>query len=462
MSSITLYPSNWLYNAGVIGLSTVLEGVGENVKVLLSNDGSLSLDKMKISAILSSQTANHVTEPLNAMPAWHWNYAKMSFEWKYGSIGNFVADVLQRAQRTTNRSQLRDQLKCKNFDYGDRGVDFSNVNQHIHDVWEKTFGRGATLTIERAKAEIRRAIREKEDAYIYRKAIGSLFSKGGFYENLFNPSWFGDLKKFIDFFTSSRVFMSSSSESRCAFCSTGHYEVEAINITQMSFLFPAFGGFPNAYWQNDEKQATYICRLCKFLTIHHHLAFTRLSDGSEIFVNAPSFKVMYHLNKFVREVFGALSSEEMRTKRELLAMSVIEYATRMRATVGLWVGMNLEIVSRKGGDIEFFSLPYDVVQLISDRDIAAQLSEIGEFKILNLVLKQEYSKLPELGYRLLRESLSDPNKRNEEFINYWLYLPRNKGSKLGQTAEKIFRLYALIEQKQQRSASYGYANNATA
>jgi CRISPR-associated protein Cst1 len=224
-------------------------------------------------------------------------------------------------------------------------------------------------------------------------------------------------------------------------------------------LGPSFGEFPNGFWNMN--QSMKICFLCAFLIIHHHLAFSRLSDNSEIFINAPSFKVMYHLNKFAKEAFGASSREEARGKREILAMSVIEYATRIQTTLGVWTGMNLEVISRRSGQIEFFSLPYDVIQLLSDREIASMLSDIGEFKLLNLVLKQDYARLVELGYRLLRKALSATLNQNDwKFISDWLYLERNKYS-LKNTAEKILRLYALIEYKLQRSKSYGRTSITT-
>ncbi|MDR7614903.1 MAG: hypothetical protein QN206_08790, partial [Armatimonadota bacterium] len=44
MSSLTLYPSNWLYNAGVIGLLQSAEHVEKfDVKPWLREDGSVSL-----------------------------------------------------------------------------------------------------------------------------------------------------------------------------------------------------------------------------------------------------------------------------------------------------------------------------------------------------------------------------------------------------------------------------------
>lgn len=460
MSEIVFYPSNWLYNAGVVGLLRVLEGAGENVAGLLSDDGTIEGNEVisRIEEIISIKKASSLSKPLDELPLWHWNYTKLSFEWNYGTERNFVAEKLERAQYSTNRTQLRDQLRCGEFAYENCSVDFKEVNRRIAEVFTQTFGRNATLTIDQARDEIVKAIEEKRDAYIYRKAIGYLFSQGGFYQNFFNPGWFSDLKRFIEFFTKDKVFKISTQGLRCGLCSGRDFEVEPIDATQMSFLFPVFSQFPNAYWQNNKTAVTQVCSLCKFIIIHHHLALTRLSDGSEIFINAPSFKVMYYLNKFAREAFGVSSSAEARTKREILAMSVIEYATKIQTTLGVWTGMNIEVVSRQGDKIEFFGLPYEVIQLLADRRIASLLSQIGEFSILNLVLGQDFSRLMELGYRLLRIGLKPYAERGESenrFVNDNLRLDKNRRN-TQRVAEQIFQLCALIEEKRKRRETYEY------
>lgn len=43
-NKITLYPSNWLYNAGVIGFLKVIEKINKNVGELLKNHGSIEID----------------------------------------------------------------------------------------------------------------------------------------------------------------------------------------------------------------------------------------------------------------------------------------------------------------------------------------------------------------------------------------------------------------------------------
>ncbi|MCS7275302.1 MAG: hypothetical protein NZ610_07895 [Candidatus Bipolaricaulota bacterium] len=238
------------------------------------------------------------------------------------------------------------------------------------------------------------------------------------------------------------------------------YRIRNFSIIHNSLLGPSLNEFPNAFW--GLRQSATICHLCSFLIIHHHLALTSLSDGSEIFINAPSFKVMYYMNKFVREVFGAPSPTEARTKREILAMSVIEYAAKMRTTLGVWTGMNIEVVSRCGSKVEFFSLPYEVIQLLADRRIASLLSQIGEFAILDLVLDQDFSRLMELGYRLLRIGLKPSVERGESedrFVKDTLRLEKNRQNPQ-RVAEQIFKLCAFVEDQRRRRCMHEHISFA--
>lgn len=226
--------------------------------------------------------------------------------------------------------------------------------------------------------------------------------------------------------------------------------IGSFNIVHNTLLGSSLKESPNIHWSLNYSMK--LCHLCSYFIIHHHIAFTPLSDGSEIFIDAPSFRIMYYLNKFAREIFGTISSDELRNKRNILAMSIIEYATRIQTTLGIWTGMNIEVISRRGGKIEFFSLPYEVIQLLSDRRIAELLSRIGEFTILNYVLNQDFSRFIEIGYRLLRIGLKPFNERGEsekEFVNQLFRLGKNRQD-LAYVAEQLFHLYALIEEKLKR------------
>lgn len=230
------------------------------------------------------------------------------------------------------------------------------------------------------------------------------------------------------------------------------------NMVQNSELGPSEGEFPNGFW--NLKQSIQICHLCNFLLIHHHLALTKLSDYSEIFINAPSFQLMYELNRLVKEAYGSNDKDEAKSKREILATTVIEYSRKIKSTLGIWTGMNLEIVIKNRGEIDFFSLPFDTIKIISERRIASILSDLGEFKILNLVLERKYSSLVDFGYKLLKLSAkgyNDLNEGDKKFLNAMLYQFQNKQN-LTSTANKILKLFALIEENQKGVKRYEFTN----
>lgn len=366
---ITLYPSNWLYNAGVVGLLINLKKELTNEKLVnvqpkINDDGTVIIDKRLFSAL--------------------------------------------------------------------------NIKE--------------------------RFIEGDEKISIYRK---------GKYRNFLTTE--DEKKIFVDFVKSLETV---DKRNNCGLCNLGYYlpsekildinkkqqsdkkflnRIKEFNFVHNSLLGPTVDKFPNAFWNNQ--RGLMICHLCNFLILHHHIALTPLAFYEDIFINAPSFKVMFELNKIVKETYGSLNSEEATSKREILATSVIDYSRKLQSTIGIWTGMNIEIVSKykikneKGqwdDKIEYFSLPSNVIKIISDRGIASVLSELGEFTILNIVLSQNYSRLTEIAYKLLRESTKDFDKRNKKLIEGLFYRSDNRKN-LARTANKILLLYSLIEEKIKRS-----------
>jgi len=155
---------------------------------------------------------------------------------------------------------------------------------------------------------------------------------------------------------------------------------------------------------------------------------------------------MYELNKLVKE----LSKIDYKSIKELLAMSVIEYSLKINAILGNWLLMNIEIIAiDKKNNIEFINIPYNVLRIISNKKIAALLSDIGEFKILNIVLNEKYSELVEIAYRIMRIALkSKRNENDNKFLQDTIFLDKNKGSNYNLLwfSNKILNLYALIKE----------------
>lgn len=306
-----------------------------------------------------------------------------------------------------------------------------------------------------------------DDNYFENGNIVNLRGANSYYKNFIDTS--GKQKKvfreLIKAFSNNKLIFSNI----CSMCSNSIYvdknqiyinnideqanidnffnKIENLSMSHNIILGGSIKKFPNAYWNINNKFK--ICHLCSFILIHHHLAFIKLSDNSEIFINAPSFKVMYEMNKLAKEIFGKSDVSE-RQKREILAMSIIEYSRKLNLSLGMWEQMNIEIIIKSKNGIDTFSLPSQTVNLISDRQIASMLSEIGEFSVLNVVLNGEIDKLLNMGYKFIRIGLkknNELNKSDKKYINYYIFKDKNKID-LTNFAQKILKLYtAIIERR---------------
>jgi len=193
-------------------------------------------------------------------------------------------------------------------------------------------------------------------------------------------------------------------------------------------------------------QTQNICSLCEFFLLHRHLGFTKTMDNTEIFINAPSLEVIYNLNQILKDILSLDSLD----KKDLLAITIIEAVIKRNLLIGKWAGMNIEIISQKNGVIDFFSLPYSIIELLGNRKIALLLKEIGEFSILNFVIDQKFKELIDVSFHILKISMkSNQNDGDKKYINDILYLKRNKYNSSAQrhVADKIMKLYALIEEQ---------------
>ena len=428
MADITIYPSNWLYNAGVVGfLDTILvdDNSSDNEIAINSN---LKINNDYIKRILSDEKVKF------NIPLWHYYYI-MKKSYLYVNNINITKKKSKKSDSVKNKEKNKEKKVIYEFNGKTHEIDINKI-----DNGELSIGKNSL----------------NEFLYIYRKYSTSLFSQKMLYANFYPPSKISDLNYFINYFNEHTVFKTKAIKKdtyHCSFCGSYDYELFPLDAKFMNLLMPSESGFPNSFWNCDSEGIDKICSFCKFILIHHHLALTKLSDGSEIFINAPSFKIMYEMNRLVKEIFGKEETQGNQ-KREILAMSVIEYSRRLNASLGMWNQMNLEIIVKSREGIDTFSLPYQTVNLISDRKIASLLSQIGEFSILNTVLNNEEHKLIDIGHKLIRiglKSYQEWNKTDKNVLNSFLHRNSNKMN-LVNTAQKILELYANIKERRKKYA----------
>lgn len=456
---IELFPGHWLYNAGVIGFLTIANSHDKEASSRIIKSG-LTEDTLKtlFDEQIEIQFTPEITEKI---PYWHWEYLMRTYRKYYGNINTIVNSVFFSASNTTNstyKAQLKKKIIEKNKNYrkhnfliNKKEVDFSGIYTEVDKIWSETFKKKSTITIEDAINLTLAQLEDHKNAILFRRAIAFLFSTGCFYQNYYNPGWYGDGDKFINYFSLEKITKinideKKESKIKCDFCGSHTFETKKIDLRMFANLFPNYDNFPNSFWNMDSDQTQDICSLCEFFLLHQHLGFIKTLDNVEIFINAPSFEIMFALNMVLKETFSNNSLD----KKDLLAMTIIETVIKRNLIVGKWAGMNLELISQKNGIVEFFSLPLFTIELLSNRKIALQLKEIGEFSILNLVIDKKLNELVELAYRILKISIkNDDNEGDKKFIDDYIFLSKNKYNKTAQrlVANKILKLYALIDER---------------
>lgn len=359
---IQLYPSNWLYNAGVVGFLRVLEKIEQDVENLLKDDGSV-----EIRSDVFLRLAHEVTK--------------------------FYFDENERVTSIVGNSSL--------------------YRNYLQPAWKNIFNKFVELLDKCSK-------------------VNSCDICGdGYYISDNSISLSNDeLQKFNKFRNGIRI----------------------LDIRLNTLLAPS-KKFPNSFWNNST--TSIVCDLCGYILIHHHLAFTRLSDNSEIFINAPSFKLMWYLNKY-SEIY---TKETTKNLKEILGMSLIEIASKFFIQLGMWEKMNIEIVNKYRehdknkkeyiDKIDFFSIPVQIINILTNKEIASLLTQIGEFKILNMILDGKFKDILNFAEKVMRINLKISDERTEyekDFINNNIKLHRNKQN-LTEFSQKLFKLYALIERE---------------
>ncbi len=269
-----------------------------------------------------------------------------------------------------------------------------------------------------------------KERYFGEGKIASIIGKSELYRNYINPSRKKDKENF-PFFVEKLSKVAEIGEEFCIFCSRNFAlpteiieellsswdgfkdtflpNLQKYGVAHNNLLAPSAGEFPNALWHGNRKSSFYVCPLCSFFIIHHHIPFAKNKTlNGEIFINAPSFKVMWYLNKFVEEILSKNNSYDL---RKILGISFIEFAQRVHITLGAWSVMNIEMIIKKGENVDYYSLPYHISCILLQKDIASLISQTKEPVVLETVLKGDFEELLRLSHAIIR-ALSTGNRKD--------------------------------------------------
>ena len=207
----------------------------------------------------------------------------------------------------------------------------------------------------------------------------------------------------------------------------------------MPILGPSIGEFPNAFW--DLKHSLRVCPLCAYLIIHHHIPFKKVKGNKyQIFINANSFKVMWYLNKFAENVLKNMKNEN--SIKKILGLSLIEFSQRIYATLGVWSMASIEVVIKEDNNIDYYSLPYDIVSILLNSEVSKLINEINEPVVLDKILAGDFDHLLDIAYHVIRKLYSKDNSENNR--SNLILKELSKNANYQKLAYKLPELYAKI------------------
>ena len=231
------------------------------------------------------------------------------------------------------------------------------------------------------------------------------------YRNFINPSRKAqDEASFIEFVSALYTLRESEESKSCSICGRKfnlncELSEEAKKFLETRQRFDIYHGYyiaptsklPNSFWNLNT--SFYLCPLCVYLLIHHHIPFIKTQHGG-IFINAPSFKIMWYLNKLAKEF---LQRGKEFTLREILGTSLMELTQRIYLTLGVWSLMQIEMVitKTKNTEVAYYSLPFNTARILLNRNVANLVSATQEPYILQCVLNEDFEALLFLSHCIL-------------------------------------------------------------
>ena len=355
---ITLYPSNWLYNVGVVGLLRILNE--EDLKKVEFDSGNVGIPK-------------------------DWFILKDEFPIPY--VGRLLTDKIVSDEDLNDWLPKKDKPGKTNEE---KYKDF--VNKHFSNF--------------------------HKEGYKYVRAGGKwFFGSNTPFQNLVQRKEWLEFKlfKLIENF----VNQDNNGQLVCTFCKRKNIPFEFLkkekSLEKRLIIFAdphtdelgaSIGKFPNSFWNN--KSSIFICPFCIYLFIHHRLAFIPTSEG-EIFINAPHFKLIWDLNSFAENL---LQKSKEHGIRKILGSSLLQWAIKRRTLLGAWTMMNIEVIVKKGDIIDYFDLPPDITKILLDPEIANLIERINEEKIFDLILRGKFSEIEKANYFVLKTILKLKKKED--------------------------------------------------
>ncbi|GEM_PF-2195220 len=306
-------------------------------------------------------------------------------------------------------------------------------------------------------------IKDKPFEEKHKKVRGRLFSKSGQFTNYINPSYFKENVESLLFKTLGEFLKWANNKEKipCQFC--GDYpllleflkenaipnktlqkvfrNLQFLKMEQLSLLGPSLGEFPNSFWNLNSSVP--LCLVCNILFLFYPLGLTDIGGGRRIFVNAPSFELIWKLNNHIEKVH---SKEAYKNIKTLFGLGFIDLVLDLNVKLGTWQRLSTEVIVFQGQNVDFYEIPPQILELLEDKRVSSLLVELSNLKLLEVFMSGNFKLFEVLIHRLLRNAES--NKDDELLKEFGLTYSPYK-------VKTLSKLYALIVSKLKKPAEVG-------
>ncbi|MEO0290629.1 MAG: type I-B CRISPR-associated protein Cas8b1/Cst1 [candidate division WOR-3 bacterium] len=410
MDKITLYPSNWLYNAGVVGFLRVLEfAEKDKLKKTLSNE-PVSITEEEIDIINDAYwsfgliyllSENEIIEKcLSEM----WKKFKKKRDAKLPSIiENTLEEKLKQPEK--DFKCLKEFLKIKNlnefkkFDFNALKDELKNFYFEIIDIVVNTKGKKSSKDeLIEFKKYVDKNFTENELQDLLNLLKTFLKNKLGSKNSvlaghpIFNPGVeiYRSEKKFRELIekvkNSIRNAENLNSSPHCKICGisllTNNYDLSwnFFARSYSSLMGTSYEEVPNFffYFQHD----ILICDLCQLIFI---LSPYGLPPDQKEFINVPSIKTLFYLNNLLLK-FKKTETYKTLTPNQRLESLISEAILNYEFLKGAWILQNVEFIQiEKGDQPKVYTLPVSrtSAELIIRSDVRKSLANLkGQITIV--------------------------------------------------------------------------------
>lgn len=412
---IILYPSNWLYNAGVIGLLRVMDFAKKKNVFIFQDDGSVEIEM----------------SCLDNFELFYFEYVSKLYliqRFSIKELSNFIHEYVSKMGEESNNEMVKIEAKVKEI-----GSDIKNkvLNISSSDKWHEFIKEIDEIKIALQKniEEIKNKLestkidngqREKllkivDNIYKnfdnFRQSISEFKAQadflGSFYFNkgvIANPKG-KSLKRPEDFRKKylDTIIKANHGENLCILCGRSSSEEDFSELVEgdFSILGISRSGFSNFYNFFLENGYSYNqkCSLCQLILLCAFAGFNlkpyplrELDQTDYIFVNYPSFEESFLVNNKIQEEFKNFQFGIF-TEKPNTYLKSLELITEVAKKKEIWLLENIYFAEIKISLRKDQTKPKFVYFNI-DRDFAEIFSEFKEIDkfLKNLAFKYEISK----------------------------------------------------------------------